>query len=151
IPWPMSTAVEMSGAIRSQKTTEQKAIDADLAVLKDKSRGFARLAIKDKVAMLREVLQRMGDVSEAWVKDGCRAKGIDAESALAGEEWLAGPVCTARNVRLLIRSMEAIERSGKPDLDQKMIRRRNDGRVEVKVFPTDAMDAALFAGFSISQ
>lgn len=147
----MSTALEMSGAIRSQKTTEQKGLDQDLAVLKDKSREFARLAIKDKVHMLRDVLHRMGDVSEGWVKDGARAKGIPAESALTGEEWLAGPVCTARNVRMLIRSLEAIERSGKPDLDQKMIKRRNDGRVEVKVFPTDSMDAALFAGFQISQ
>src|SRR5687767_982910 len=137
----MSTAVEMSGAIRSQKSSEHPQLDQALGVLKDKSREFARLPIKQKVSMLRDVLHRMGDVSEAWVKDGCKAKGIPEDNVLAGEEWLAGPVCTARNVRLLIRSLEAIERSGKPDLDQKSIKRRNDGRIEVKVFPTDAMDS----------
>jgi aldehyde dehydrogenase (NAD(P)+) len=147
----MSTAVEMSGAIRSQKTTDQKELDQGLAVLKDKAREFARLPIKNKIALLRDVLERMGPVSEGWVKDGCKAKGIPEGSALMGEEWLAGPVVTARNVRLLIRSLEGIERTGKPELDQKMIRRRNDGRVEVKIFPTDAMDAALFAGFTISE
>jgi len=33
-------------------------------------------------------------------------KGLSPEDHLAGEEWLAGPATTARNIRLLIEALE---------------------------------------------
>src|ERR1044071_868142 len=101
----MSAAVEMSGAIQSNKRTNEKELESSLAVLRDKAREFARLSVTKKIALLEESMAALARVAPDWVRDGCRAKGIADEGAASGEEWLAGPVVTMRNLRLLVRSL----------------------------------------------
>jgi hypothetical protein len=55
---------------------------------------------------------------------------------------------TARCVRLLIRSLEDIHRTGKPQLPGAAFRPGWDGRTEVSVFPGDGFDKAMFGGFT---
>jgi Aldehyde dehydrogenase family len=86
-------------------------------------------------------------VAEASVLAGCHAKGIDPDSALASEEWFAGPTIVIRNLRLLIETMERLE-AGRPPFDPALVRTRPDGRVTVDVFPASGLDKMLFAGFS---
>lgn len=147
----MSAAVEMSGAIQSQKRTPDKELDQSLSQLGDKAREFARLPIPRKIAMLKEAIAGVVAGAADWVRDGSRAKGVPEDSVLAGEEWLVGPVVTVRNLRLLAKSLDSIQKNGKPELDAKQLKKRSDGRVEVRVFPTDGIDGALFAGFTVSE
>src|SRR5262249_52425329 len=120
-------------------------------VLKDKARAFARLAPAQKAALIRESMAALEKVAAAWVEDACRAKGISADGPAAGEEWLAGGVCTMRNLRLAAKALDEIAHRGQPALDDRQIRRRPDGRTEVRVFPGDGIDGALFAGFTASE
>jgi acyl-CoA reductase-like NAD-dependent aldehyde dehydrogenase len=144
----MSAALEMSAPAQSRRTTPQKELDEALAVLKDKARTFARLGPSVKASLIRETMACLEKVGAEWVADGCRAKQIPTEGPLSGEEWLAGPMVTMRNLRLLARSLDDIAQRGKPHLDDKQLRRRGDGRTEVRVFPSDAIDGAMFSGFT---
>ena len=72
--------------------------------------------------------------SPGWVAAACRAKQIALDAPVAGEEWLAGPAVTARNIRLLTESLQHIARRGRPPLGRK-VRTRADGLVEVSVLP----------------
>src|SRR5690606_27125200 len=69
------------------------------------------------------------------------------DAPLGGEEWLAGPMATVRNVRLLIDSLTSIANSGKPAFGRR-VHYRNDGRIELEVFPTGGMESVMFGGFS---
>jgi hypothetical protein len=91
-------------------------------------------------------------VAEAWVRDGCALKGIGPDTNLAGEEWLAGPVVTMRNIRLL---RETLEAGGSPALPEEPPHRaegRAEGRSEagdkrvVRIFPRSIFDRLMFPG-----
>ena len=48
------------------------------------------------------------------VRAACRAKGIDMQASVSGEEWLSGPSLVIRNIRLLQESLQSIEETGGP-------------------------------------
>ena len=81
-------------------------------------------------------------VADDWADAACRAKGIDPHSSLAGEEWIAGPVATLLNLRLLIRSLQA---GGQPPPVR--LSQRPDGQAVAQVFPDNAMDRLLWWGY----
>jgi len=112
-----------------------------------KAKEFARLAPRAKADLLRGILPRIVDASRDWVVAACRAKGIPASAPVAGEEWIAGPMVTVRNVRLLAEGLEAIARSGRLPFGRSA-RTRADGRVEVDVFPAGPFDSLTSTGFS---
>jgi aldehyde dehydrogenase (NAD(P)+) len=91
---------------------------------------------------VRECLARLPDVAPGWVAEGARARG-----ASTGEEWLAGPMPTLRMFRLIADSLDAIAVRGKPPLGTGT-RAREDGRLEIDVFPASGFDKLSFAGFS---
>ncbi len=143
----MTAALEMSASANSARTSEEKALDEGLKKLQDNAQTFARLGIPQKIDLLKQTMDRLLDVAPAWSRDGLRAKGLPPTD---GEEMIAGVVPTMRNLRLLVQSMQKLVRA-EPLVEDKMLSTRPDGRVEVNVFPTDAMDGALFAGFTIKE
>lgn len=117
-------------------------IDRRVARVATKKDEWPKVRIPQRIAYLRKCLDGVLAVADRWVKDGCRLKGIPEGDVLAGEEWIAGPMVTARNIRLLI---EALEAGGQPAPPE--IRERPDGQKVAKVFPRDAKDKVMFGGF----
>ena len=123
------------------------ALDQAVAAVVQRKRAFARLPVAEKIALLRATAPLLNAVSTDWVAAACRAKGIPLDSPTAGEEWLAGPAPSARNIRLLVDSLLQIARQGRPQLGRK-VRTRPDGRVEVEVLPVGGWDTTLYRGLS---
>ena len=123
-------------------------VDQALAQLRDRARAFAQLAPRDKSQLLRDVLARAIDTAPRMVAASCHAKGIDAQSAMAGEEWFGGPVTIVNDVSALARSLDDVAKRGAPRLPFGSVRERDDGRVDVRVFPMRGADAQLLAGFT---
>lgn len=96
--------------------------------------------------LLRECMERLAAVAPDWVAAACQAKGLDPDSPAAGEEWIGGPVITMRAARLTADCLDSIASSGKPPLGTGT-RMREDGRLEVDVFPASALDGAAYAGY----
>lgn len=132
-----------SQSATSARPTSRAELDAALAALRAQARPFARLPPADKAALLRACVPRLRDAADAWTAAGAHAKGLPPGDA---EEWLAGPLPTVRNARLLADSLDTLARTGRPPLGTGS-RERRDGRLEIDVFPTSPLDRALFAGF----
>ena len=127
--------------------TARPELDAALGKLRDKADEWARSSIAERIALLRQFLDGYVAVAEESVRAGCKVKGIDFESPLSAEEWLAGPSVVVRNLRLLIETMEKLQR-GESSIDPARVQTRPDGRVVVQVFPGSGLDKAQFAGFT---
>lgn len=140
--------MEMSGSAKSHATTSQQQLDEALNILSEQAPAFARLLPSERAALLRACLPRILQVGPDWIAAACRAKGIQKDEPTAGEEWLGGPMVTARCVRLLIRSLDDINRLGKPQLPPAAFRPGWDGRTEVAVFPGDGFDKVMAGGFT---
>lgn len=142
-----STSMEMSAAAKSRMESPPKELDESIAILRDKARPFARLSAGERAALLRACIPRLAEVAPRWTAAGVAAKGLPAGQPPASEEWLAGPLPTIRNARLLARSLDEIAAQGKPRLP-KAVGHSKDGTALVDVFPGEALDSALFAGFT---
>jgi acyl-CoA reductase-like NAD-dependent aldehyde dehydrogenase len=129
--------------------TSRPALDDAVAVVSGQRRTFARMAPAEKAVLLRSTLPILGEVAAAWVEAGCRAKRLPLGKPLGGEEWLAGPLPTGRNIRLLAESLETIAKKGQPALGRG-VRTGADERVEVDVFPTSGWDGNLYRGMECS-
>jgi acyl-CoA reductase-like NAD-dependent aldehyde dehydrogenase len=143
----MSQSLMMSGSAVSAAETPPSELDEQLATLRERADAFARVPPAEKARLLRECMPGVLGVAREWVAAACRAKGIEFGSPTSGEEWLAGPVTTMRNLRLFAEALESIARDGRPPLGRG-VRNRSDGRLEVDVFPPSGHDKALFSGFS---
>jgi acyl-CoA reductase-like NAD-dependent aldehyde dehydrogenase len=119
-------------------------LDRAVAELGDQARAFARMPPREKAALLRSLLPRIAAAAAEQVNVACRAKGLDPESARAGEEWLAGPAAVLANTRLLAESLEAIAARGRPDLPKAIL--RDDDRAEVLIAPRGLHEKALYNG-----
>jgi len=125
--------------------TSRPALDEAVSAVAEQRRAFARMTPADKAALLRSTLPLLDGLAREWAEAGCRAKRLPLGQPLEGEEWLAGPAISARCIRLLCESLEAIARKGQPPLGR-AVRTRPDGRVEIDVFPTSGWDANLYRG-----
>jgi hypothetical protein len=136
----------MTGAAESASATSAADLDRAVEQIAANTTTFAALGPRAKAVLLRECMQRLADVAPEWVAAACHAKGLDLDSPAAGEEWIGGPVITMRAARLTADSLDAIAAGGKPPLGSGT-RMRDDGRLEVEVFPASAIDAAAYTGY----
>lgn len=104
---------------------------------------WVQTAIPERIALLRECLTGVSQVAPEWVRAMCAVKGFSPEDNLAGEEWLAGPATTARNIRLFIQALSA---GGQPK--PSALTQRPNGQYVARVMPLDTTEKLVFAGFS---
>jgi acyl-CoA reductase-like NAD-dependent aldehyde dehydrogenase len=126
-------------------------MDAALAILRDRSLALSVLGRQRFVGQLVRLLDRciasVRQNAEEWVRVSCEAKHIQDDWPISGEEWLAGPVVTIRNLRLLRETLTRYAETGEI-LPGKGVRPTAHGTLAVDVFPTSLYDAMLFSGFS---
>jgi hypothetical protein len=114
--------------------------DAAIARLVEHQDAWVALSLVDRITYLQCCLTDVRAVAAAWVEAACAAKGLDP--ALAGEEWLSGPVATLANLRLLIQTLKA---NGQPQPTEVKI--RSNGQLVAQVLPTTLMERLLWLGY----
>lgn len=117
-------------------------VDALVARLVARKDHWVTVDIPKRVALLEGCIAGLEACAGEWVDAACKAKGIDPDSPLAGQEWLGGPMAVMRNLRLLV---DALQQGGQPKLPG--VRTRPDGQVVAEVFPTSLVDRLLYTGF----
>lgn len=118
-------------------------VDAAIDRLYAKKDVWRTVGTAERAALLDACVTSILRAADAWAEIGARIKGLAPDDGLAGEEWIAGIMPTVRNARLLA---EALRQGGQPR--PVSTRTRDDGRVVARVFPTNALERLLFAGFS---
>ena len=121
--------------------TSLEACDRLLDRLASRKDDWLKVSIPERIAYLERCLAGTVAVAEEWARDGSRLKGIADGHVYQGEEWLAGPMTTVRNIRLLI---DALKADGQPCLPD--VIERPDGQKVARVFPTNLHDRILFTG-----
>ena len=126
--------------------TPRQDIDRAVAEVGRAKERWAALGIPERIALLERLIESTLAASRRWVDAALDAKGIRAGAPQEGEEWLAGPMVTIRNMRLLVESLRDIQAVGYPRTPGEPYL-RPDGKVAVPVFPATVFDRMLFAGF----
>lgn len=121
--------------------TSPESLEAMIARVADRAESWKQVGLDERIRFLDKIIEGLNQVAPQLVADGCKAKGIPADSALAGEEWLATVTTTVRNARLF---RDALKAGGQPKLPG--THTRSDGQVIAEVFPTDLQDKLMFTG-----
>src|SRR5437763_3072014 len=136
----------MSATAAGGRASSREALDRAVAEVRDRATAFARLEPHAKARLLRRCVDRVAAVAEAWGRAAAAAKGLTWGTPAGAEDWLTGPLLTIRCGRLLAESLDAVAARGRPPLGRGT-RTRQDGRLEVDVFPTGALDRAAYMGY----
>jgi acyl-CoA reductase-like NAD-dependent aldehyde dehydrogenase len=125
-----------------QSTTDSTALDAALVNLQHRKADWVEVSVPQRLEYLQSCLDRTLLLAEAWTTAACQAKGIDPNSSLAGEEWIAGPISTVRNLRLLMTSLQADGQLAPARID-----RRDNGQLVARIIPATLLDKVLWLGY----
>ncbi|MDO9022249.1 MAG: aldehyde dehydrogenase family protein [Deltaproteobacteria bacterium] len=143
-----SVSMEMSASAHSTADTPTAHLDELLTGLRAKALEFARLSVSARAALLRACLPCIRAQARPWVEAAFAAKALDPKLPQSSEEWLAGPMATMRNTRLLAENLERLATTGNPGPDDAKIRLDEHGRAVVEVFPNTLIDNLLYGGFT---
>ena len=127
--------------------TPRGEIDRQVAELGRAKDRWAALGIPERIALLERLIATTNVAAKQWVDVALEAKGIRPGTPQEGEEWLAGPMVTIRNLRLLVQSLRDVQVIGYPRTPGSPYLRL-DGKVAVPVFPASFFDRLLFTGFT---
>jgi aldehyde dehydrogenase (NAD(P)+) len=130
----------------STTTSPHPTLDADLELLHSRAAGWAGLPIGEKRALLGRLHEATAGVAEEWAMLACRAKGLDPESPLAGEEWMSGPMAALVYTTALGRTLDALAAGRSPVGGR--IGRAPGNRCSLRVrLPFEGFDRLLLSGF----
>jgi acyl-CoA reductase-like NAD-dependent aldehyde dehydrogenase len=141
VPW---SAGATQGSHPETKTQDLDRAVADLVAAKDR---WAETGIADRIRLLERLQRDYAVVAPGSVEAACQAKGLPQDDPRSGEEWLGGPLCIHRNLRLLIRSLTETLADGAPRIPGP-VTERADGQVVAQVFPDGLYDKVLFGGLT---
>ena len=103
---------------------------------------------RDRIELVERCIKSVAESARAWVDVACEIKHIPADSQCRAEEVLTGPVLTMRYLRLMLRNLNALDRSQPNPLPGRLAR-TTDGRWRVPVMPVvrDLFDPFCFLNF----
>lgn len=118
-------------------------VDRILQALSGKAEAWIDTSIARRIELLEACAAATVSAGPAWVADACRAKGLDESDTRCGEEWLAGPMTLARNIRMLIDTLKA---NGQPKLPG--LRTLPNGQKVARVMPSNIFEKIMFTGLT---
>jgi acyl-CoA reductase-like NAD-dependent aldehyde dehydrogenase len=124
--------------------SSREEMDAALTELQASKEAWVTLSLDERVRFLDQILEDLASVTEWWISDTIKAKGIEGNDFAEAEEW-ATLAIVFRYVRLLRRSLIDIQRYGRPQIPGR-VTTRPDGQVVAKVFPQSRFDGLVLQG-----
>ncbi len=89
--------------------SSREEMDAAVEATRAAKDAWAGVPPSERVAILNRLLADFDAVAERWVAACAEAKGAAPDSQVAGEEWIAGPFCVLRNIRLLRDALREVQ------------------------------------------
>ncbi|MBP7147554.1 MAG: aldehyde dehydrogenase family protein [Acidobacteria bacterium] len=121
-------------------------VDLALAQLAAGAPRWRDLSLERRLVLASACLDGVAAEADAWIDEASRAKGLAPDDPRRGEEVLAGPLATARYLRLLVRTLHDIREHGAPRLPAPP-RVGADGRLRARVAPVPGLfDSLVFGG-----
>jgi aldehyde dehydrogenase (NAD(P)+) len=120
-------------------------IDAALRDLDASKDAWVEADYDERLRLLETLRVSIARMAAQWVKAALQAKGIPADSPIAGEEWTSGPWAFVEGVQHLKGTLTAL-RDGTDPLQGARVRSRRDGQVVVQVHPANHWEKLLVSG-----
>ena len=129
----------------ARRVTSKIEMDSILTRL-DKGAGkFAKLSLDERIALAKSMQRGLARVAAESVQAAQKAKGLPPEAS--GEDWACGPWIGVRALRLIIESLNSIKATGTTPIGP--VTRTKEGKLSVRVFPSNAMEGILFKDVSV--
>ena len=112
--------------------------DTALAELDAAKDTWARLPLAERIALLSSMKDGIMKVAEGWAEIAARKKGLIPGTAIAGEEWIAGPYATMAGVNALMSTLAQMD--GRRFIDHLRTRKLATGQLGVRVLPHTIWD-----------
>ncbi|MEC8022797.1 MAG: aldehyde dehydrogenase family protein, partial [Myxococcota bacterium] len=116
--------------------------DEALKTLQEAADRWVNTGLEQRVQYLDRCMTALARVGDAWAQATSDVRSLDPGGISGAEPWLTELVPTMRCFRLL---RDSLRDGGQPQVSKTW--RRGDRHV-VRVFPSDLLDAALFAGMT---
>ena len=143
----MPSSVRPAASTVADAASVIPSLDAAIEELRAGSRTWSALTLSQRIRLLRSIRATVATEAEDWAFTAARAKGLDLDSPLVGEEWLTGPYATVVAIDAYIETLTSL-RVGANPLDRLRVDTAPGDRVRVHAFPTSAVDGLLVSGFS---
>ncbi|NJK62250.1 MAG: aldehyde dehydrogenase family protein [Synechococcaceae cyanobacterium SM2_3_1] len=118
----------------------EQELEALLQQLNHQKRSWIQVDLQARILLLQQCLHLISVHAQDWVAQACQIKKIDPHSNRAAEEWLTGPMSLCRYLRLLMDSLQQIQR---PLPTATAV----NGQATVGVFPSSFLESLLWPGF----
>jgi aldehyde dehydrogenase (NAD(P)+) len=128
--------------------TTTSEIDRTLETLTAAAPGWLAAGIEERIALLDEVRGLVAANAEEWVHASLQGKLVDPNSPLAGEEWISGPYPVLTWIDEAQQTLRAID-AGTDPLDGMRVRVTPEGRLAVRVYPTNPIERLLLHGYEV--
>lgn len=117
--------------------------------LKESVSTWQSTDLVERVEILESLLRDFHEISAEWVDQSVNAKSAagEDEKGVSAEEWLSGPLCIIRNLRLLRESLQKIRDEGPNSLIPKKAEER-EGVHSFRLLPEDIHDRLQFPDFT---
>ena len=120
-------------------------LDQELETLQANKKRWAELPVSDKIGFLDSIREKTAEQARSWVEDAVKAKMLDMDHHLAGEEWTSGPFSVLSVTQDLRRTLVRLD-EGIRVLEGHEVRESASGQTVVDVFPATIDDRLLFSG-----
>lgn len=124
---------------------DTRQIDETVAELAAHKHEWARLPIRQKIALLEAVRRNTDRLAERWVNVAVKYKRLPSDSPWVGEEWISGPWAFLAGINGMIKTLSALAEGH--DRPLKKVRTRKNGQVVVETLPLTLSDRLLLNGY----
>jgi aldehyde dehydrogenase (NAD(P)+) len=121
-------------------------IDRIAAAVSAKKEKWATTPVSRRIELLTRIRKALIDNADEWGTLAVAAKGLPADSPLAGEEWTSGPWAALTAIDVLLHTLTQL--NGLRFLDAMKVRETVTHQTAVRVFPSTLSDRLLLNGVS---
>lgn len=140
---------DFHSVIEAPSDTSYLSLDRIVHRMSEAKYEFTQLSIDQRIDLIDSFHQGYMNVAKRSVQASCAAKGIEFGSPMEGEEWISGPLCICRHLRLLKESLAQIKQTGTTHIPQP--EQLSPDQLSLPIFPNSLVDKALFKGVSIDM
>ena len=119
-------------------------LDKAINILNTNKDNWVNLPISEKIPLFKSLSSKTSSVAKDWVDAAVKAKSINVDSPLSGEEWTSGPWALIYGAESMVDTLAALDKGKNPPIGK--IRSRPDGQLVANIFPYNIYHHLLLSG-----
>ena len=119
-------------------------LDKLINILNTNKDNWVNLPISEKIPLFKSLSSKTSSVAKDWVDAAVKAKSINVNSPLSGEEWTSGPWALIYGAESMVGTLTALDNGKNPPIGK--IRSRPDGQLVANIFPYNIYHHLLLSG-----